>query len=515
MRKIPHLAQGLSRRRFIQGCIGAAAALPAFARPWPSRAAVPPPPGGRSLRRPNLIVLLTDDQRWDSMSCAGNSILQTPNIDALAAGGVRFTNSFVTTAICMSSRASIFTGLYARCHGLLTGMQSLTPRLFANSYPMLLRQAGYRTGFVGKWGLGGALPISRFDYFAGFTGQGYYFERGRTKHLTTLQVDQAVEFLRGCRADQPFCLSVSFKAPHVQDEGRNQPGIYAKYPYDRALEPLYQNANVPPPATVDAVPWPAFFDSTMNRTREGMDFHPEHYQETMRSLYRLLAGVDIAVGRIMQAVRDLGADDNTVVMFTSDHGSFYGEHNFGGKWLMNEESIRSPMIVCDPRLPAELRGATRDQMVLNVDRCPTLLDLAGIPVPPGVQGRSLLPLMQGDRQSPWRTEWFYEHHYLPTLIAPSEGIRTARWKYVRYSDAQPLYEQLFDLSADPREQNNLATQPEHFATLQELRQRWQLWRIALETAPPAGPWVEPAPGPLAASMLSPRPPLVPQLTSHS
>jgi arylsulfatase A-like enzyme len=154
-------------------------------------------------------------------------------------------------------------------------------------------------------------------------------------------------------------------------------------------------------------------------------------------------------------------------------------------------------------------------MVLNVDRCPTLLDLAGIPVPPGVQGRSLLPLMQGDRQSPWRTEWFYEHHYLPTLIAPSEGIRTARWKYVRYSDAQPLYEQLFDLSADPREQNNLATQPEHFATLQELRQRWQLWRIALETAPPAGPWVEPAPGPLAASMLSPRPPLVPQLTSHS
>jgi arylsulfatase A-like enzyme len=489
--------------------------LPALATPWPSRAAVPPPPGGRSLRGPNLIVLVTDDQRWDSMSCAGNAILQTPNIDALAAGGVRFTNSFVTTAICMSSRASIFTGLYTRSHGVLTGMQSLTPRLLANSYPMLLRQAGYRTGFVGKWGLGGALPASRFDYFAGFPGQGNYFDRGRTKHLTTVQADQAVEFLRGCRADQPFCLSVSFKAPHVQDEGRNQPGIYAKYPYDRALEPLYQDANVPPPATVDAAPWPAFFDSTISRTREAMDFHPEHYQETMKSLYRLLAGVDIAVGRIMAAVRDLGADDNTVVMFTSDHGSFYGEHNFGGKWLMNEESIRAPMILCDPRLGPELRGITRDEMVLNLDRCPTLLDLAGVPVPPGVQGRSLLPLIHGDRQSPWRTEWFYEHHYLPALIAPSEGIRTTRWKYVRYTDAQPLYEQLFDLGADPREQNNLAAQPEHLAILQELRRRWQLWRTTLETAPPDAPWVEPAPSPLATSMLPPRRVPVPQLSSVS
>jgi arylsulfatase A-like enzyme len=478
--------------------------LPALATPRPGRAAVPPPPGARSLRRPNLIVLVTDDQRWDSMSCAGNAILQTPNIDALAAGGVRFTNSFATTAICMSSRASIFTGLYARCHGVLAGMQSLTPRVLADSYPMLLRKAGYRTGFVGKWGLGGALPISRFDYFAGFSGQGNYFERGGTKHLTTLQADQAVEFLRGCRADQPFCLSVSFKAPHVEDDGRNQPGIYAKYPYDRALEPLYQNANVPPPATVDAAPWPEFFDSTMNRTREGMDFHPEHYQETMRSLYRLLAGVDIAVGRIMAALRDLGADDNTVVMFTSDHGSFYGEHNFGGKWLMNEESIRSPMIVRDPRLGAELRGITCDEMVLNIDLCPTLLALAGIPVPLGIQGRSLLPLIQGDRRSPWRTEWFYEHHYLPTMIAPSEGIRTDRWKYVRYTDAQPPYEQLFDLRADPREQNNLATQPDHFATLQALRQRWQVWRVALETAPPAGPWVEPDASLAVTSMLAPR-----------
>jgi arylsulfatase A-like enzyme len=235
----------------------------------------------------------------------------------------------------------------------------------------------------------------------------------------------------------------------------------------------------------------------------------------MKSLYRLLAGVDIAVGRIMQAVRDLGVDDNTIVMYSSDHGSFYGEHNFGGKWLMNEESIRSPLIVRDPRLGAELRGITREEMVLNVDRCPTLLDLAGIPVPPGIQGRSLLPLIQGNRRSPWRTEWFYEHHYAPMLIAPSEGIRTDRWKYVRYTDAEPPYEQLFDLGADPREQNNLATDPEHLATLQALRQRWQVWRAALETAPPAAPWVEPDPSLAATSMLAPRRARFPQTSNFS
>lgn len=472
---IRDLGNGLTRRRFLKGCVaaGAATALDSAAR-HASAAGTP--------ERPNLIVLVTDDQRADSMGCAGNTILKTPHIDTLAAGGVFFRNSFTTTAICMSSRASIFTGLYTRCHGIDSFDKPLRRSLLETSYPLLLRKAGYRTGFVGKWGLGGPLPKADFDYFEGYSGQGRYFDPGREKHLTTLQADQAVEFIRGCKKDEPFCLSVSFKAPHVQDEGRNQPGIYAKYPYDRALEGLFQDVTVPPPLTKDAQPLPAFFERTLNRTREAPDFFPQHYQETMKSLYRLLTGVDMAVGRIMDAVRNLGVEHNTVVLYTSDHGSFYGEHGFGGKWLMHEESIRTPTILCDPRLPRELRGTTRDEMVLNIDRAPTLLDLAGIAAPAHIQGASFLPLARG-KQPAWRSEWFYEHPFRggkSGTIAPSEGIRTERWKYIRYIDTDPLTEQLFDLKNDPREERNLAGEADHKETLADLRARWSTWRTTLD-----------------------------------
>jgi arylsulfatase A-like enzyme len=475
----------LSRRRFLQGSLAAAVATSLRNVPIATAQVAP--------RRPNIVFLLTDDQRADSLSCAGNTILKTPNIDALAAGGVRFQNAFATDAICMSSRASILTGLYTRVHHIIDFSRPLARPLFDRSYPILLRKAGYRTGFVGKWGLGGDLPRGDYDSFAGYSGQGMYFEPGRTKHLTVLQGEQSVEFLRGCRKDQPFCLAVSFKAPHVQDEGRDQPGIYAKYPYDRALDGLFQNDVVARPRTVDAAPLPAFFDLTINRTREGPDFFPANYQETMKDLYRLLTGVDQAVGVISAALRDLGLDDNTVIIYNSDHGSFYGEHGFGGKWLMNEESIRSPLIVHDPRLDASQKGTLRDQMVLNVDIAPTLLALAQVPIPIGMQGRSLVPLIHGEKPS-WRTDWFYEHLLRgekPYIMAASEGVRNVDWKYIRYIDENPVYEQLFDLRNDPREERNLAAVPEHAETLSGLRSRWSTWRTELEHFDPTNRWSDP------------------------
>jgi arylsulfatase A-like enzyme len=302
-----------------------------------------------------------------------------------------------------------------------------------------------------------------------------------------------VRFLHAAPADRPFCLAVSFKAPHVQDEGRALPGIYPKYPYDLALQPLYANASVPPPMTADAAPLPAFFDRTLNRIREAEDFHPDPYQEAMKALYRLLSGVDIAVGRIRSALRDIGAADNTVILYTSDHGSFYGEHGFGGKWLGMEESIRTPMILFDPRHAPPQANRVCQEMVLNIDVAPTLLDLAGVPIPLPMQGRSLVPLARGQAQSP-RQEWFYEHpfgehHTVP--IAPSEGIRTGRWKYLRYIESDPLYEQLFDLQNDPREERNLAGNGPHQALLQQLRSRWMAWRAALDHAKPNQRWVDP------------------------
>jgi arylsulfatase A-like enzyme len=446
-------------------------------------------------RRPNLILLVTDDQRADSMSCAGNAILRTPSIDALAEDGIRFCNSFATSAICMSSRASILTGLYTRQHGIDDFRSVLDRSLFKESYPALLRRAGYITGFVGKWGIdGGAMPVDDYDYFKGYQGQGAYFNPKDGRHLTTIQADQAIDFLKNCTGQQPFCLAVSFKAPHVQDEGRNMPGIYPKYPYDRALESLYAEAIVPGIVTQDQTPLPACLTGTLNLTREAPDFSPPNYQETMKDLYRLITGVDQAVGRIVAELKSKGLADNTVILYTADHGSFYGEHGFGGKWLMHEESIRTPFILHDPRLPANVRGTTRNQMVLNIDVPATLLELAGIAPPIGMQGRSVLPMLTDSKQ-PGRTEWFYENHFRNNPrgpIAASEGIRTTDWKYIRYIDTQPAIEQLFDLKTDPREERNLADDPDHQPRLLAMRARWQAWNNTLDAHSPEVRWSEPA-----------------------
>jgi arylsulfatase A-like enzyme len=446
-------------------------------------------------RRPNILLLVTDDQRADSLGCAGNVVLKTPNIDTLASEGVRFRNSFATTAICMSSRASILTGLYTRVHGIDNFTKPLSGEMLEISYPRLVHNAGYRTGFVGKWGVdAGEIPRKDFDFFAGYQGQGNYFNPGTSKHLTVVQADLAIEFLRGCNQHQPFCLQVSFKAPHVQDEGRAMPGIYPKYPYDHALDHCYESDTVPPVRTKDSGPQPDFLTQSLNGTREAPDFSAPNYQEAMKCLYRLLTGADQAVGRITAELKSLGFDENTVIIYTSDHGSFYGEHGFGGKWLMHEESIRTPMIIRDPRLPRDKAGKTIDEMVLNLDVPATLLDLAGVPMPVGIQGKSLLPFTRGQKPE-WRSEWFYENHFRNQKagpIAASEGIRTQDWKYIRYIDNDPVYEQLFDLKNDPREETNLAGSPAHSDRLISMRTRWKLWKNQLDTFSITQPWSDPS-----------------------
>jgi arylsulfatase A-like enzyme len=213
----------------------------------------------------------------------------------------------------------------------------------------------------------------------------------------------------------------------------------------------------------------------------------------MKDLYRLITGVDLAVGQIVAELKNLGLDDNTVIIYTADHGSFYGEHGFGGKWLMHEESIRTPMIVCDPRLPTARRGTTCDEMVLNLDVPATLLDLAGVPIPMHMQGRSLMPLVRGETPA-WRSEWFYENHFRNAKedpIAASEGIRTQNWKYIRYIDTDPMYEQLFDLRTDPREEKNLAADAAHRDRLISLRSRWDVWQAALNQHSTQQRWTDP------------------------
>ncbi|MFO0808749.1 MAG: sulfatase [Gemmataceae bacterium] len=424
--------------------------------------------------QPNFVLVLADDLRYDALGCAGNPVVKTPHIDRLAANGVAFRNSFVTTSICGVSRASILTGQYARRHGIGDLATPLTLERWAETYPAILREAGYRTGFIGKFGVGKDVSpmAAEFDYWRGLPGQaGLFFDpKDATKtHATAKFGNHALEFLDGCEPGKPFCLSVSFSAPHARD------GQPREFPPDVRDESLYADATiVPPPTAAESFyqALPEFARDLEGRRRWARRFStPEMYQSTVRDYYRLITGIDREVGRIVEKLREHGVLDNTLIIFTSDNGFMLGDRGMADKWLMYEESIRVPLIVVDPRQPSR-HGSKVDAMVLNIDLAPTLLDAAGMATPAGMQGRSLLPLIRGEAPA-WRGEWFYEHHTQPKLIPPSEGVRTERWKYLRWVGVEPAVEELYDLSADPLEATNLAPHPEHAAKLAELRARWQ------------------------------------------
>lgn len=417
-------------------------------------------------RRPNLLLVVTDDQRFDQMSCAGHPTLETPVMDRLAADGVRFTNAFVTTAICAASRASILTGRREGKHGYTFGKPAMGAALGRTTYPKLLRDAGYRTGFVGKWGVKfekGALE-GAFDYRK---GSGHPYRKKDGRHLTDIVTQQAITFVEQQDAEQPFCLSVSFHAPHAQDGHQDQ-----FLPPDEFVD-RYEAAEVPAPPLAESgfAALPGFLKESLGRVRWYWRFDTREKQiRRTKDYWRMIDGVDRGLGRILDALERRGLADDTVVVFTSDNGYFLGERGLAGKWLIYEESVRIPLIVYDPRADAARRGLTESKMALNTDLAPTLLAYAGVEAPGDYDGHSLTPLLQGEPVA-WRDTFVYEHHMNHAKIPPSVGLRGPRWVYARYYRQEPAYEQLFDLERDPLQLVNLASDPEHAAVLASQRKR--------------------------------------------
>ena len=414
----------------------------------------------------NLLLVVTDDQRFDQMSCADHPVLQTPAMDGLAKRGVRFTNSFVTTAICAASRASIMTGRREGLHGYTFGKPPMPQSLADDSYFAQLKRAGYTTGFVGKWGVRFQKNVLKgaIDYRS--TPGQPYLKAGRP-HLTSIVADRAVEFVAKQSKDQPFCLTVSFHAPHAQDGHKDQ---FIPPP---ELADLYADANVPRPPLAqkgfDALP--DFLKESMGRDRWAWRFDNRQKQiRRTKDYWRMITGVDRALARILSSLQENGFEDNTVIVFTSDNGYFLGERGLAGKWLIYEESIRVPLIVVDPNQPKERRGVTNDKIVLNTDIAPTLLELAGVQPPPGYEGESVMPLVTG-REVEWRSDFLYEHRFDNKDIPKSQGVRGERWVYARFDEQEPIYEQLFDLQTDPEELHNLAEDPKFLAILQQQRRR--------------------------------------------
>ena len=419
----------------------------------------------------NIVLLYADDWRHDTLGCAGNPVVQTPRLDALARDGVRFTHNSVTTAICGVSRATMLTGQWMSRHGNRAFDMFRTP--WSETFPAQLRAHGYWVGHIGKWH-NGKFPAAEYDSPASALANGTHWiaqPDGTRIHVTQKNERDAIGFLRARPADKPFCLTVAFFATHAEDGNKQQ---YLPQPESMSL---YRDVTIPvPPTATDAAfrALPPFLANARNEGRNRWTWRfdtPERYQESMKNYYRLATEVDAACGRVLDELRAQGVLDRTLVVFTTDNGYFHGEHGLADKWYPYEESIRVPLIVWDPRMPAARRGTTDDALTLNVDLAPTILAAARIAPPAAMQGRDLAPLYLDARPPAWRSEFLYEHAMLTSrdFIPASEALVTREWKYILWPDWG--VEQLFDLAHDPREERDLSRDPAQSERLAAMRAR--------------------------------------------
>lgn len=421
--------------------------------------------------RMNVLFLLADDWRHDTLSCAGNSIVQTPQLDALAADGMRFTRACVTTSICGVSRASLLTGQWMSRHGNPDFKMFTTP--WAQTFPGLLRQNGYWVGHVGKWH-NGTFPQAEYDFGRSYSGKHWIKRPGDEPiHVTQKNENDALEFLRNRPKEKPFCLTVAFFAAHAED---NNPQQYLPQP---ASLNLYADRQIPVPATANEDSLhrlPPFLQAAQNEGRVRWHWRfdtPEKYQAMMKNYYRLCSEVDSTCGRLIEELKAQGLLENTLIIFNGDNGYFHGERQLADKWYPYEESIRVPLIVRDPRAPKTQRGKTKADFVLNVDVAPTILAAARVQAPSTMQGRDFTPLCAGQQPQPaWRDEFFYEHAIISKKerIPASQALVQRDSKYILWPDYG--YEELFDLRADPAEQKNLAKEPTSESVLKTMRAKF-------------------------------------------
>lgn len=433
---------------------------------------------GQAADKPmNIVFLLADDWRFDTLGVAGNPVVKTPNLDKLAADGLRFNHACVTTSICGVSRSSLLSGQWMSRHGNRAFKAMDTP--WAESYPGLLRKNGYFTGHVGKWH-SGPFPAKEFDFGRAYSGK-HWIKRddGSRVHVTRKNEEDALDFLTTRPKDRPFVLNLWFFASHAED---GNPEQYLPQPESMKL---YQDVAVPIPplATEQALKnLPPFLQAPANEGRKRFHWRfdePEKYQRMMKNYYRLCTEVDAVCGRVVRELKDQGVLDNTLIIFSGDNGYYHGDRGLADKWYPHEESIRVPLIVFDPRMPAAARGTTRDEFVLNVDVAPTVLAAAGVKPPARMQGRDFSPLyLAGGApvSPPWRQEFFYEHGTINSkdFIPSSEAVVRKDLKYTFWPEWD--YEELFDLTKDPQEQKNLVSSPEYAERLAGLRKRLESMR---------------------------------------
>ena len=465
-------------------------------------------------KKPNIVFFFTDDQTSSVLGCYGHPLARTPNIDRLAVEGTRFENAFVSQSICWVSRTTILTGLTGRSYGVPGNHDMAKPEAVEKLYVDFLRDAGYRTGFAGKWHAKMPKGWKAQDHFDEFhpIGRNPFYKKqadGTLRHETELIVDRGIEFIENQPKDKPFAMNMWFNACHAED-GDRRPGI-GHFPWPRAMDGMYEEDEIAPPRLNDPEIFekqPGFLQTTINRERFFWRWNTdERYRINMRAYLRMVSGIDHAIGRFLKALEEQGLAENTIIVYTADNGYHLGNRGFAGKWSHYEESLRVPMVVYDPRVKGKARGQVRRESVLNLDLPSTFLSWAGVEIPKRYQGKTFAKLISDSNPSPWRKYTFHEHFAVRHRIPAFEGMRGDRFKYVRYVD-EKNYEFLHDLKNDPDELTNLASNPQYTKTLKQMRGLTD--QRVMELGGPLSPMKSPLskstdPHPVSAAQVANRP----------
>ena len=447
----------------------------------------PPPPSRADGDRPNVVVVLVDDLRFDEFHAAGHPYLETPNMDRLAAEGALFVNSFHAVPLCSPNRATLLTGQFPTRHGIIDNVARSLASHHLETFNIPMKAAGYRTAFLGKWHMGNdPTPRPGWDYWVAMPGQGRstdpeFFEDGAlhkvSGYTTDLLTDRAISFIQR-EQERPFLLYLAHKAVHPDVVQRDDGSVDAES--DRGYIPaarhegryrdkVFTRRQQPSEMAADLAGKPAIRQALAKLPAAAGPGPGEHEhaaypwtgEDTIRRRAEMILAVDESLGRIITTLDALKVLDKTVVVLSSDNGFFFGEHGLTTeRRLPYEESIRNPLLMrYPPRIPA---GSRPEGMVLTVDLAPTVLDLAGMPITASIQGRSVVPLFQGTPAG-WRqavlVEFYTNEQPFPHLMDMDyRAIRTARYKYVHWIK-HAEHDELYDLQSDPLERRNLAGDP--------------------------------------------------------
>ena len=474
----------------------------------------------RAADRPNILFIMSDDHAAHAMSCYGSVINQTPNLDRIAAGGMRLDRCFATNSICTPSRATILTGKYSH----LNGVPVFNP--FDGSQPhvaRMLQQAGYHTGVIGKWHLGS--DPTGFDKWIVLPGQGKYVDpvfiepSGRRTipgYCTDVITDLTLDFLKQRPKDKPFFLMYHHKAPHRgwEPDAKHKamfagkqipepPTLRDDYAtrtdaIKQSRQKVFTDLNrgdlkVPPPvgmkpkqrqAWLDEIPaevtvdekGDAIPDGAGGRVLRGDELHAWMYQRYMRDYLACVQSLDDNVGRVLDYLDESGLAKDTVVIYTSDQGFFLGDNGLYDKRFMYEPSLKMPFVI---RWPGVIKpGSKQDAIAINADFAPTFLEIAGQPVPSEMQGRSLVPLLKGERPADWRTSMYYRYYHDPGHhnTAAHYGVRTETHKLIHFWKTGQW--EMYDLTKDPNELTNLYADPTQQETVKKLK--GEMYRLKRE-----------------------------------